>query len=261
MIDTHCHLTSPALRQRLDAVLAAAAEDGVDTMVTVGTTLADSGEALELAERHANVFATGGVHPHDAARCTDRGELADAVGRLALHPRVVALGEIGLDRHYDDPPLDDQRRLLQWQVELAAGLDRQLPIVIHNREATNEVLSILRDSGIPGERFVFHCFTGKGDELDAILDFGAMVSFTGIVTFSSASELAACAARVPNERIMIETDAPYLTPEPHRNVRPNEPRYVPCVARFLAAQRGTDLESFVAIVDTNARRFFELNPG
>ncbi|MDP6060162.1 MAG: TatD family hydrolase, partial [Pirellulaceae bacterium] len=159
---------------------------------------------------------------------------------------------------YPDPPIKDQLRILNWQLEVATDLPEAGPIIIHNRKATDEILDALRRSGIPGHRFVFHCFTGSDSELDAILEFGAMVSFTGIVTFYNARNLAASAARTPASRLMVETDSPYLTPEPHRRVRPNEPRYVPCVARFLAEQRGIDVGAFIQTVDENAARFFNL---
>ncbi len=259
MIDTHCHLTYERLHERVEEVLNAAAAADVDRMITVGTSPTDSQAACDLAERFNNVYATVGVHPHEAACCTDKALIDDTLRRLAGHRRVVALGEIGLDTYYKDPPLEDQLRLLDWQLALAAELPESGPIVIHNRQATQRLLSVLEASGIPGTRFVFHCFTGDEAELDSILTFGAMVSFTGIVTFANARNLATSAARVPVDRLMIETDSPYLTPEPHRKVRPNEPRFVPFVAEFLAVQRGVEKDAFVEAVDENAVRFFGLN--
>ena len=260
MIDTHCHLTYPGLRERVEQVLAGAAEAGVDRMISVGTSPADAREAIMLAERHDNVFATVGLHPHHAADEDDLPALAAAMRGLATHSRVVALGEMGLDRHYAEPAMDVQRAAFEAQLAIAVELPDR-PIIIHNREATDDTLAVLRASGLPGERFVFHCFTGSADELDAILDFGALVGFTGIVTFNSARDLAAASDRVPLERMLIETDSPYLTPHPHRKVRPNEPRYVADVARFLAARRGLSIEAFTAAVDANAERFFRLPTG
>lgn len=256
MIDTHCHLTFKPLLDQVDAVLARAAEAGVDRMISVGTSPAESRVAQGLAKRFDRVYATVGVHPHYADQSADRGEVVDTMHELAADPKVVALGEMGLDKHYNDPPMADQRRVFAWQLEVAQGLTK--PIVIHNREATDDVLAMIRDSGIAGERFVFHCFTGSDNELDAILEIGAMVSFTGIVTFNSAKSLADSAARVPADRLMVETDSPYLTPQPYRKVRPNEPCYVPWVARFLAQKRAVDEDTFVTMVDTNAQRFFGL---
>ena len=256
MIDTHCHLTFPSLYERVRDVIRDAAAVGVDRMITVSTGLQDAQRCVDLAGEHPNVFATVGVHPHEAGRCTDPGAITAIYDALADNPGVVALGEMGLDWHYTDPPRADQLKLLDVQLGIVGRTD--LPIVIHNREATDDLLPILRASGIPGERFVFHCFTGTDAELDAILAFGAMVSFTGIVTFSSARDLSAAAARVPLDRIMIETDAPYLTPEPHRKVRPNEPRYVVHVAHHLASARGMDQGEFTTTVDGNANGFFRL---
>jgi len=258
MIDTHCHLTYQPLYEQLDAVLQRAAAAGVDRMITVGTTPDDARQALALAQAHPHLFATVGVHPHYAMQCTDQPALQQVMRELAAHDKIVALGEMGLDLHYDDPPLTEQQRVFAWQLEIAASTD--LPIIIHNREATDQTLAMIRASGLAGQRFVFHCFTGDRREHEAILAIGAMVSFTGIATFSSAREIAACAAATPLARLMIETDAPYLTPEPHRKVRPNEPQYVADIARFLAHQRDMPLDEFVQTMDANAQRFFRLPP-
>ena len=257
MIDTHCHLTFPELHQRLDEVLAAAAHAGVDRMITIGTTPESSARAAELAGRLDHVFATAGVHPHEAAKHHDRDAVLDPLRELLDRPGVVGLGEMGLDTHYPEPPLEDQRRVLRWQLELAAERP-ELPVVIHNRKATDDTLAALRDAGLPGERFLFHCFTGTPGEVEAILDFGAWVGFTGIVTFKSARDVAEASDLVPLDRLVIETDAPFLTPEPHRKVRPNEPCYVRHVAAFLAERRGLSLDAFTAAVDANADRLFAL---
>ena len=257
MIDTHCHLTYQGLRERVDEVLAAAADAGVDRMISVGTTPADAKQAIAVAERYDNVFATVGVHPHHAAETGDRAELLDTLRSLATHEQVVALGEMGLDYHYPEPSKDVQRAAFEAQLDIAAELT-QLPIIIHNRKATDDTLAVLRTSGLSGQRFVFHCFTGTADELDKILDFGAYVGFTGIVTFNSAADVAEASDRVPLERMFIETDAPYLTPAPFRKVRPNEPRYVAEVARFMAKRRNMMLDDFTTAVDANAEVFFNL---
>ena len=256
MIDTHCHLTYKGLHERVDDVIAAAADAGVDRMISVGTTPADAEKARALSHRKENIYFTAGLHPHYAEGYTDKAALLDALHEKLTDPKCVAIGEMGLDRHYPDPPIDLQRRVFEWQLELASedGFDK--PIIIHNREATGETLSVLSASGIAPERFVFHCFTGTADELDAILNFGSMVSLTGIVTFGSAKDLAEATDRIPLDRLMIETDSPYLTPAPHRKVRPNEPRYVADVARFLAQRRGLSLDAFVDAVDRNAQQFF-----
>ena len=263
MIDTHCHLTYDPLAQQVEEVLERAEQAGVDRMITVGTSPEDAYQAVVLAKRYEAVSATVGIHPHYADRWTDRAMIVQTMREMAAGSMIVALGEMGLDRYYPDPPFGVQRRAFSWQLEVAAELDRQGgftgAIIIHNRQATADVVAMIRDCGIDGGRFVFHCFTGNDDELDAVLELGAMVSFTGIVTFKSARELAHSATRVPLDRLMIETDAPYLTPEPHRKVRPNEPCFVPYVARFLAGQRGVDEAVFITSVDANAERFFGLS--
>jgi len=259
MIDTHCHLTYDGLAEQVDRVIADAHAAGVDTMISVGTTPSDAQRAIALAQRQDCVYATVGLHPHYAAEYQDAEELISLLQPLAAEPRVVALGEMGLDKHYPDPPLGLQQAALEAQLSLAAQPQlSHLPIVIHNREATDETLAVLRSSGLDPTRFVFHCFTGTRGELDTILAFGATVGFTGIVTFSSARDLAEASDAVPLDRLLIETDSPYLTPAPHRKIRPNQPRYVVHVAEFLAARRGMDVNQFTAATDTNAQRIFGL---
>ncbi len=254
MIDTHCHLTYDPLFEKVEQVVQRAGAAGVDRMICVGTTPVDSQKAFALTQRFKQVFSTVGIHPHYADQCSDRDELEQLIHFLGQQPRVVAIGEMGLDQHYPKPPLDVQVQLFQWQLEIAAPLD--LPIVIHNRETTDPVLAMLRESKIDPARFVFHCFTGTIEELEKILAFGAKVSFTGITTFKSAPHLAKAAVMVPDDRIMVETDSPFLTPAPHRKVRPNEPRYVTFVADFIAEQRGMTAQAFEALTDRNAEQFF-----
>ncbi|MCC7145021.1 MAG: TatD family hydrolase [Phycisphaeraceae bacterium] len=257
MIDTHCHLTYPPLFDQLDAVLARAAGAGVEQMITVGTSPQDAQRAVELAGRHKHLFATVGVHPLHADQSPDRQAVVDCVRALAGAGQVVALGEMGLDKHYAEPPLEMQRRVLDWQLELA-GEFPDLPMIIHNRKATDELIERLSASGLAGERFVFHCFTGTPAEAEKILALGASIGFTGIVTFKNALEVAEAARLTPLDRLLCETDSPYLTPEPHRKVRPNEPCYVPYVARHIAGIRGLAEKELIAAADANARRIFRL---
>ncbi len=256
MIDTHCHLTYDGLHDRAEAVVAAALAQGVTRMISVGTTPSDTRKALELAERLPPIRVAAGLHPHYCADFTDRSATLDAMRPLVQLPEVAAMGEMGLDRHYPQPPIETQKRVFGWMLELMREHDK--PAIIHNREATDETLAMIRDSAVPAERFVFHCFTGSDAELDAILELGAMVSFTGVVTFKNSAALAASATRVPLERIMVETDAPFLTPEPYRRVKTNEPRYVMEVGRFLAGKKGLSVEEFERRTDANAARFFRL---
>jgi len=260
MIDTHCHLTSSDISPRLHEVIAEAKGHGVDRFITIGTML-DDGDALQMiAENNENVWFTIGLHPHDAARWADRSQDIDqALSHFASHEKCVGIGEMGLDLHYDDPPLDTQIKAFETQLNWVKVTGCEKPIVIHNRKATEQTLGVLRESGLPGDRFVFHCFTGEPSEVDAILDFGATVGFTGVVTFKNADAVREAFDRVPIDRVLIETDSPYLTPEPYRKVRPNEPRYVADVAKFLAKRRKLSLKDFTKQVDANAERLFSLN--
>lgn len=261
MIDTHCHLTYDGLFERVDEVVDAAKRNGVDRMITIGTSPNDSAKGAALAERFDNVFFTAGLHPSSSGNVTDYEALKLGLHKLLEHPRVVAVGEMGLDRHYSDPPLEKQRPAFAAQLELMQELaeaGRPLPGVVHTREVTADTLAMVADHGVDGERLVFHCFTGTADEVEQILATGAMVSFTGITTFNGAKAVAEMSDRVPLDRLMIETDSPYLTPAPHRKVKVNEPKYVRYVAEFLAERRGMSLRDFASAVDANAERFFGL---
>lgn len=256
LTDTHCHLTHEGLRERVPQVLAAARARGVGRLVTVGTGVEDSRAGQALARLHSEVFFTAGLHPLHAEEAPDKASLLADLRLLARDPKCVALGEMGQDRHYDQPPLAVQRASFEWQLELA--VETGLPVVIHNRKATDQTLAILRRSGLPGDRFVFHCFTGGVAEVEDILAFGALVGFTGAVTFKNGRDIAEAFDRVPLDRVVVETDSPYLTPEPHRGVRPNQPCYVADVAAFLARRRGLDLAALAAATSANAARFYRL---
>ena len=260
MIDTHCHLLYPGLRERLDEVLGSARSAGVGGFVTIGTTTTDSLAGTGLCDRHPDVWCSAGIHPLHAADPISWNDLRTA----AAHPRCVAWGELGLDRHYPEPAQELQVRVLEellgriraWRAE---GLDK--PVVIHCRKAVEELLPVLRASGLPPDRFVFHCFTEEPREARAVLDFGAWISFTGVVTFRGAPAVAEAARLVPPDRLMCETDAPFLSPEPVRGTRPCEPAFVMHTARFLASLRGVPFDEFERTVDANARRFFGLPQG
>ena len=260
MIDTHCHLLYDGIRERLDRVLADARAGGVGGFITIGTTTEDSVRSAELAGMHPDVWCTAGIHPLHAADPIDWDDLR----RASLHPRCVAWGELGLDNHYAQPPHALQVQVLEAQLERIRAWNAEgaaKPVVIHCRRAVPQLLPILRASGLPAERFVFHCFTEGPDDARAVLDFGAWISFTGVVTFKSAPDVQAAARLVPDDRIMCETDAPYLSPEPVRSQRPCLPGYVVHTALFLAALRGTPYDAFERTVDANARRFFGLPEG
>ncbi len=245
MIDTHAHLDACA--DPPDEIVRRAREAGVGRILTVGTTLAGCHAALALAERHEEVFAILGIHPHEAADAGGLGELGD----LFEHPRAVGVGETGLDFYRDYAPHDRQRELFAQHLELAGELD--LPIVIHNRAADTEVLEALAPFDGP---VVLHCFSYPS-ALAAALERGYYVSFAGNMTYKNAHELRVAASQVPRERILAETDAPYLSPEPLRG-RPNEPANVVHTLKELARVRNEDPAELGAQIDVNAARAFGL---
>jgi TatD DNase family protein len=220
-------------------------------MVCVGTDLATSRAAIDLARAHADVHATVGLHPHEARH---RAEQWDDLVALAADPAVVAIGEAGFDLHYLHSPFEDQEAAFRAQIRLAHETDRAL--VIHSREAWDHTFRVLRDEGVP-PRTVFHCFTGGPAEARRALDLGAHLSFSGIVTFKGASDLRAAAALVPRDRVLVETDAPYLAPVPHRG-RPNEPALVALVGAAVAAARGEDVAEVAAATRATTAAVFGL---
>lgn len=259
MIDTHCHLTFPEYEGRVDSVLASARGAGVFGAITISTTTSDAERALDLARTHRDLWCSAGVHPLYADKPADW----DAMRRVGLDPKCVAWGELGLDQHYQDPPQPLQRAVLETQLGHLCDWRRQdprldKPVVIHCREAFDDLIPVLRATGIPADRFVFHCFTAGPREMRLLLDFGACVSFTGVVTFRNARETHEAARIAPPDRVMVETDAPFLTPEPHRTVRPNEPRFVGHVADALADLWGRPRGEVWRQLGSNAERFFQL---
>ena len=247
--DSHCHLPYEGLDDPAAAVAEAAAA-GVGRLVTVGTDVAQSRAAIAVARAHPGVWATAGVHPHDAK---------DGIGgleALLAEPEVVAVGECGLDHHYDHSPRDVQREMFLAQVELAHRHD--LALVIHTREAWDETFAVLAEAGVP-DRTVFHCFTGGAPEARRALDVGGHLSFSGIVTFKSAGDVRDAVALCPLDRLLVETDSPYLAPVPHRG-RVNRPALVPVVGAAVAAVRGVDVAGVEAATTANAERLFRLPP-
>lgn len=254
LIDSHCHLTSSPLCDDVAGVVARAREAGVSAMITIGTDAEDAQAAVDLASAHDGVFAAIGVHPHEAGRATD--ETFDSIRGLYDRPGVVAAGEMGLDYHYDFADRASQHRAFERQISMAVAAD--LPIVIHSRKAFEDTVSILRAGGCEGRPVVFHCFGGSAEEFSALDRFGWRGSFTGSVTFKNARALQTLVREYPADRLMIETDSPYLTPEPIRNVKPNEPAYVRHIAEFLATLRGVDPPELAGRLTQNTISFFRL---
>lgn len=254
LIDTHAHLTFEALACDLPGVLARCAEAGVSGVITVGTDMVDSRRAIELAEQHEPIWAAVGIHPHEAAKVDDQAFAM--LGRLLGHPKVVAVGEMGLDYHYDFSDRDSQWDVFRAQLALARNTD--LPVIIHCREAVADTVRVLLEGGFEGRRVVFHCFTGSADEARLVAEHGWRISFTGIVTFRNSQALQSIARDYPGGELMLETDAPYLSPEPVRKARPNEPAHVQHTAAFLARLRGEPVDRLIEQTSRNARSFFGL---
>jgi TatD DNase family protein len=256
LIDTHCHITSGELGGRVDEVIAGAVTSGVTRMVNVPCVPAEWDEALALQRRYpGRLWLAAGIHPHEAAAATE----TDYV-RLATiwhEPGVVGCGEMGLDYHYNFSPPQAQQDVFARQLALAADLD--LPIVIHCREAHADVVRILLDAGYAGRRVVFHCFSGSREEAAEVWSRGWWTSFTGTITFNKSAEQQRVLAETPLDQLMFETDAPYLSPEPVRRVRPNEPRNLVHTVQFAARLRGEPFEVLAARSTANAMRFFDLH--
>jgi TatD DNase family protein len=253
--DSHSHLADPRLRDDADAIIARAREAGVSTIISVGaiTSIDTDRLAVEIAEQHDGIYAAIGVHPHDAKDC-DAERIAQ-LRDLAQSPKVVAIGESGLDFHYMHSPRDAQQTALRRHLELAAELNK--PIVIHCRDAEADIMAIVSEVGMPPRGGVIHCFTGDTDAARRFVALGFHISFSGILTFRNAAQIREAATIVPEDRLMVETDAPYLAPEPHRGKR-NEPAFVIRTLETLANLRGADPLSLGAQLETSVTRLFGL---
>ena len=248
LFDSHCHVYDERMLGGTDAAIAAARVAGVTGMIAVGCDRATSVAAIAAAARHDDVWATVGLHPHEARFGVDT--IVDLLDR----PQVVAVGEAGLDYYYDHSPRDAQRAAFAAQIGLAH--EHNLPLVIHSRDAWDDTFDVLVAEGVPTGT-VFHCFTGGPEQAQRCLDLGAHVSFSGIVTFRSATDVQAAARLVPLDRMLIETDAPYLAPVPHRG-EPNQPAFVGHIARFLADLRAVPVGWVATATVANARAVFGL---
>ncbi len=256
LVDSHCHLDFPDFSDELDAVIARARVAGVERMVTISTRVRRHDQVLGIAERFGNVFCSVGTHPHHAHE-----ELDLTVGDLVAitrHPRVVAIGEAGLDYHYHFSPVEAQEQ--GFRRHIAAARETGLPLVIHSREADEDTARILEDeTGKGAFPAVLHCFTGGPDLARRAIALGLSISFTGILTFKKSEALRAIAAELPAERILVETDAPYLAPGKFRGKR-NEPSYVIETAKVLADVRGVSLDQIARQTTGNFFRLFSKAP-
>jgi TatD DNase family protein len=250
MIDSHCHLTDLRLRSQLPDVLARAAAAGVERIVTIGTDLTDANDAIALCQTLPNVRCAIGIHPNHSGNATLE-DVAKLRG-LQQSPAVLALGEMGLDYHWKDVPSVQQRRIFEAQLALAAELDR--PVVIHCREAVADTLAVL--AGVPNVPAVVHCFTGTPAEAEAILVAGHLLGFTGPITYKNAGHLIDVVKLTPLDRLLVETDGPYLSPEPVRKIKTCEPAFVAHTLAKVAAIKGISIEEADRITTENTQRFY-----
>jgi TatD DNase family protein len=255
LVDSHCHLDNPQFDPDREAVIDRALAAGVERMVVIGTGEGppDLEAGIRLADRHEPIYATVGIHPHDASKASP--DTYKHLKDLLQHPKVIALGEIGLDYHYDHSPREVQRAVFLEQMLLAG--EARKPIVIHTREAWEDTIALLevywRPHGLGG---IMHCFSGNADQAALCVDLGFHLSFGGIVTFPKAVDVQEAARYVPPDRLLIETDAPYLAPVPHRGKR-NEPAFVVQTARKLADLRGVSTEEIARLTSANFRELFQ----
>lgn len=254
LIDTHAHLTYEGLAERIDEVLARSMAAGVTLWITVGTKRDDNEKALELIGSRRNLYGALGYHPHEADTIS-ASDMA-LLHEQARHARIVAIGETGLDYHYLHSTAENQQRIFRAHLDLAADL--QKPVVIHTREAFDETMAILDEYAGKLKAVVIHCYGGDAVQTARVLEAGYFISFTGTVTFPRSEALREVAKTIPLERVMIETDCPFISPHPKRNTKPNEPALLIHTARCLADLYGLPLETFAEKVTQNSETFFGL---
>jgi TatD DNase family protein len=255
LIDSHAHIQGKEYAGETEAVIGRAREAGVEQIIVVGGAgdMSSNTAAVALVESYANLYATVGMHPHDAKDVGEE-ELRELRERVA-HPKVIAVGETGLDYFYNHSPREVQRRVFAQFIRLA--LEVRLPLVVHEREAASEAAELLRNEGIGKVRGVVHCFTGDYKAARNYLDLGFYISFSGIITFKNADPLRNVVRRVPLERMLVETDSPYLTPVPYRGKR-NEPAHVRWVAETIAKVKAIPLEEVAETTSRNVRNLFKI---
>jgi TatD DNase family protein len=254
LFDTHVHLNAEQYEDDLQEVINRALEKGVQNMVVVGFDEPTIKKAIQIAETYDFIYASVGWHPVDAVDMTD--EHLAWIEELAQHPKVVALGEMGLDYHWDKSPKEVQKDVFRRQIRLARKVN--LPIIIHNRDATEDVVTILKEEHVEEVGGIMHCFTGSIEVAKQCMDMNMYISFGGPVTFKNAKKPKEVATELPLDKILIETDCPYLTPHPFRGKR-NEPGYVSYVAEQIAELKGITYEELAAITTANAKKLFGIN--
>lgn len=253
LIDTHAHLDFETFQEDFDAVLDEARDADVERIVTIGASdgLDSNYRALEIAQKHEHIRCTAGIHPHDADM-TDEAVVETIREDFAEHDQVVAIGETGLDYHYDNAEVPNQKRSFRAFLEMSKEVDK--PVVIHSREADEDTIELLEETGVTGG--ILHCFTGSRWMAERLFELDFYISFSGIVTFGGSDELRSIAADVPDDRILVETDSPFLAPDPRRG-ETNQPAYVRHTAETVADVRDESLEELADKVWTNASRVFD----
>ncbi len=254
LIDTHCHLTFPELVDDVEAVLQRSKAAHVTSWITVGTDTAENQKAIELAEKFDNLYVAAGIHPHEAKNVTN--DDIKQLKKFAQNEKVVAIGETGLDFYYDFSTPADQIRLFATHLQIAA--ESNLPVIIHSRKSFEDTVDILDRHGAGVKKTLFHCFGYTTEKARTLLKKGFYISFTGSVTFKNAQKTCDAAKIVPAEKLMIETDCPYMSPEPMRRQKINEPALLIHIAKFLADLKKIPLENFAQTVTNNSRVFFNL---
>jgi TatD DNase family protein len=254
LIDTHAHLTFEELENQIDDVLTRSIEAGVTRWITVGTDKDQNEKVLLLVSRHENMWGALGYHPHYANDITDAD--MELLKKQLGHARVVAVGECGLDFHYMNSPAEIQQCIFRQHLDIAAELGK--PVIVHTREAFDETMAILDDYAGKLKNVVIHCYGGDAKQTQQVLDRGFYISFTGTVTFKRSETLRGVAKMIPPERLMIETDCPYISPHPVRNIRPNEPALMVHTARCLADVHGLPLDEFVQQITKTSKDFFKI---
>ncbi|WP_438997013.1 TatD family hydrolase [Candidatus Puniceispirillum sp.] len=253
IIDSHAHLDYPQFADELPQIIARAGDAGVERIISIGVKLSTADAPRKIAESYDNVWFSVGVHPHEAGREADACNL-DAFLGLATHPKCVAIGEAGLDYFYDHAPRDLQAQSFRTQIEAARQLD--LPIIVHARDADSDMADIIEDEMKKGAfRGVLHCFSSGAELAQRAVDVGFYVSFSGILTFNKSDELRAIAAEIPADRLLVETDAPFLAPMPHRG-KTNEPAYTAHTLARLADVRGQTIDNMAVQTYENTLRLF-----
>ncbi len=254
LFDTHCHLTFEPLSDDIESVLTRSKAAGVTSWLTVGTDPRHNQKAVALADKFQNMYAAVGIHPHDAKDATD--QTFAELEKLAQNPKVVAVGETGLDFHYNFSNHPDQKKVFAQQLKIASKLN--LPAIIHSRESFDATMKILEQFRQELKKVVFHCFTGSADQAKIVLDKGFYISFTGVITFKNAHTLRDTAKIVPLDRLMLETDCPYMSPEPLRKQKINEPALLLHTATCLAQLKEMTLPDFAENVTSTSKNFFRL---